>query len=123
MATSHTSTSRHPVPYATVFDVVVRSIQHHGAKVTGADPAVGFVMASKRMGLATWGEDLTAQVWAEGPGTTVVSLTSKLKFGLVDWGKNKRNVAAIEGLIARALGPGAGSAAAPPPPPPAPPPP
>lgn len=48
MATSHTSTARHPVPCATVFEVVVRSIQQHGAKVTGADPAIGFVMASKR---------------------------------------------------------------------------
>ncbi len=68
-----------------------------------ADPSQGYIQASSSMGLASWGEDLDVRVRATSPTTTEVDITSALKFGLVDWGKNKKNVAKIQAAITAAL--------------------
>jgi hypothetical protein len=42
--------------------------------------------------LVTWGEDLDVHLRPAPAGAVEVTIGSSLKFGLVDWGKNRENV-------------------------------
>lgn len=53
---------------------------------------------------ATWGEKLDASVHDEGGGSRV-RLESRLVFGLIDWGENRRNVEGIRAALDVRLAP------------------
>jgi hypothetical protein len=103
-----------PGAYDGVFNAVCHAAASSGMTVTHADPAAGVIQLSTSMGLATWGENLTAHLRPLPTGVEV-TLSSALKFGLVDWGKNKRNIDKLFARIEQVLRDG-------PPPPPGPPP-
>jgi hypothetical protein len=84
--------------YRDVFDAVVRAVRVEGMTVTLADGAVGVVGVSSPMSAFSWGEDAEVRVWQAQPGVIGVGMQSKLKFGLVDWGRNKKN---LDRLFAR----------------------
>lgn len=42
--------------------------------------------------MLTWGENLLVGVRPMSPDSTEVSVHSALKFGLVDWGRNRANI-------------------------------
>jgi hypothetical protein len=113
MAISSEGATEFAAPYPVVFDAVCRAAQAEGMTVVGADPATGVVRVSAGMSAFSWGENADVHVWGAGEGRTGVQVRSALKFGLVDWGRNKRN---IDRLFARV---GDVLAAGPPPPPPA----
>jgi hypothetical protein len=73
-------------------------------KVKSADQNTGRIVASSGMSLASWGEELIIEVWEPSPGQAGVRVTSQLKAQLVDWGKNKKNIAAVFNAISGALG-------------------
>ena len=56
------------------------------------DPYAGVVMFKTPMTMWSWGENLHARVFPSGADQTDVEIRSSLKFGLVDWGKNRRNI-------------------------------
>ncbi|MFN3215935.1 MAG: hypothetical protein ACE367_05535 [Acidimicrobiales bacterium] len=60
--------------------------------------------AGRRSARATWGEKLEASVTADGDHTRV-ELESRLVFGLVDWGENRKNVEAIRSGLDAVLRP------------------
>ena len=92
MATSSEATHQFAHDYSTVFDATVAAVQTSGMTVKSADPTSGMIIGSASMGMASWGEDLTLRLWQDHDGQTSVQASSSLKFGLVDWGKNKKNI-------------------------------
>ena len=73
-------------------------------KVKSADQNTGRIVAGSGMSMASWGEELIIEVWEPSPGQAGVRVTSRLKAQLVDWGKNKKNIAAVFNAISGALG-------------------
>lgn len=100
MPASKSETRLVPGDYDSVFRAVCQSATSSGMTVTVADPAAGVIQMSTSMGMATWGENLDARLRPLPPGVEV-TLSSALKFGLVDWGKNRQNIETLFGLIAR----------------------
>jgi hypothetical protein len=49
--------------------------------------------------MASWGENIQVVVGSDGPGRSRAKITSSLKFGLVDWGKNRKNLDTIEAAV------------------------
>lgn len=103
MATRSAASLPVPAPYAAAFDATYQALVHLGMNVRFADLNQGYIQASTSMGLASWGEDLDVRVRPTSPTTTAVDITSALKFGLIDWGKNDKNIAKIQTAIATAL--------------------
>jgi hypothetical protein len=68
------------------------------------DPASGRIIISSGISLASWGEEILVQVWEPAPGQAAVRVSSQVKAQLVDWGKNRKNVAAVFDALSRALG-------------------
>ena len=98
MAASTSETRLVPGNYDGVFHAVCQAAASCGMTVTLADPAAGVIQMSKSMGLATWGENLAAHLRPLPTGVEV-TLSSALKFGLVDWGKNRQNVESLFGVV------------------------
>ena len=68
-----------------------------GFHIRFSDPTTGRVKAARGMNLATWGETVDVTVRSLGPGITAVTVSSHLRFGLFDWGRNRGNVDQILG--------------------------
>jgi hypothetical protein len=98
--------------YGAVFDAACAAARAEKMNVTFADPAQGLITVSAAMSAFSWGENAEIRVWEVHPGRAGVRIRSALKFGLVDWGRNKKNVDRLFGRIAELL-------TNPPPPPPA----
>lgn len=98
MATSKEATHQFEEEYARVFAAVCDAVRTEGMTIRAADLATGTIAVSSSMSAFSWGENATVRVWQESPRMTSVAVRSSLKFGLVDWGKNRRNV---EKLFAR----------------------
>ncbi|MDP3972048.1 MAG: hypothetical protein Q8P61_03950 [Candidatus Nanopelagicales bacterium] len=93
-----------PFDYGIVFAAVGETLPAVGFRVVSADPATGVIHGTTELSPASWGENLTIQLGSAQPAETTVVIHSNLKFGLVDWGKNKRNVAKIQEELRRRLG-------------------
>ena len=77
--------------------------------VVAADPAAGRIQLSTSMSMLTWGENLVVGVRSMSPDSTEVSVHSALKFGLVDWGRNRENIGNLFQRIAAAVNAPAGA--------------
>ena len=125
MATAKDAARTYQADYAAVFDAVGRAAVRCGMGVRAADPATGAFTLSTSASLMSWGENLGVQVGQLEPGVIQVAMRSDLKFGLVDWGKNAKNINRFFAALDAELGlagplPGVAPApqqAAPPPPP------
>lgn len=103
MATSKSEAQTYAGEYAAVFDAACRAAGLVGMTVTRADPSTGVINLSSSMSFTSWGENVVLQVGQLGPGAVQVAVRSDLKFGLVDWGKNAKNVNQLLGTIDVAL--------------------
>jgi hypothetical protein len=72
-------------------------------KVKSADQDTGRIIAGKGMSMRSWGEEVIVEVWEVSPKKAGVRVSSRLKAQLVDWGANKKNVAAVIDAIAAEL--------------------
>ena len=72
-------------------------------KVKSADQSNGRIIAKKGMSLRSWGEEVVVEVWEVSPKMAGVRVTSRVNAQLMDWGKNKQNVAEILDALAAAL--------------------
>lgn len=98
MAISSDGTATFKGEYGTVFDAVCTAAVAEQMTLRGANPSTGVITISSSISAFSWGQNGTIRVWQHEPGTIAVSIRSSLKFGLVDWGRNRRNV---ERLLAR----------------------
>lgn len=92
MATAKDAARTYQADYAAVFDAAARAAARCGMGVKAADPATGVLTLSTSMTLMSWGENLGVQVGQLEAGVMQVSIRSDVKFGLVDWGKNTKNI-------------------------------
>jgi hypothetical protein len=92
MAVSRDAAFAFPGDPATVFTAVQTALVAEGLRVDRLDAAAGVIYASAGVTILTWGENITIRVWSGSPGYTNVSVGSALKFGLVDWGKNREHI-------------------------------
>lgn len=92
MATAKDAARTYQAEYAPVFDAACRAAARCGMGVQTADPATGAITLSTSMSMMSWGENLGVQVGQVEPGTIQVGIRSDVKFGLVDWGKNTKNI-------------------------------
>ena len=92
MAISRDRTQVFTEEYPRVFSAVCEAAALEEMTVVAADPGRGAITLKTRVTVWSWGENLHAQVFQVAPGSTSVTVTSSLKFGLVDWGKNARNL-------------------------------
>ncbi len=72
------------------------------------DPASGEweVRAAQPMTNLSWGERIHVVTATYPGGGTQVAVESKLVFGFVDWGRNRRNVESVLASLDQTLGPG-----------------
>ena len=109
MARKRESTRLFREPYGVVFDAVVWvASTAMSLSIASVDPVAGSIEASSTMTLLTWGEHLSFRVWQQDD-QAAVQVSSRLKFGLVDWGRNGKNVETFFATLTAAL---AGSAQA-----------
>jgi hypothetical protein len=109
-----------PVPYQQAFDATAASLPAAKMTLRSADPQTGVIVASTGMSLTSWGEDVTIRLAASDDGaSTNLWMESKMKFGLVNWGKHDQNFNNVVAAVQRALH--GGGPAAPPQQPPQPP--
>ena len=92
MATSSDGRAEFSGEYPTVFAAVCTAAAAEGMQVTAADDRSGLITVSAGMSAFSWGENAEIRVGEVSPGLQSVSVRSALKFGLVDWGRNKKNV-------------------------------
>ena len=92
MAISKDAARTYQLEYAPVFDAACRAAARCNMSVQSADPATGAITLSTSMSLASWGENIALQVGQLEPGVIQVGMRSGVKFGLVDWGKNDKNI-------------------------------
>lgn len=94
---------QHPGPADRVFAATCQALVSLTMTITFADPASGTIRASSGMTMFSWGENLELNVIPVGAEATAVSMGSGLKFGLIDWGKNRKNIERIHQAIGAAL--------------------
>jgi len=93
------------VPWAQAFDRVAQALGSVPKMVVkSADRVTGRIHVSKKMSLMSWGENILVDVFEAAPGQTTVKAKSQLKAQLVDWGANKKNIAAVFTAVDQALG-------------------
>jgi hypothetical protein len=85
-----------PHAYPQVFQACVQVVANSRFRISTADPERGKIFASRGMSWLSYGEDLAIQVWQQAPDAPCgLEITSTLIYGLVDWGRNRKNVEAI----------------------------
>jgi hypothetical protein len=90
-----------PQPPAAVFEALGRVLATQGARIAESDQAVGRIVAKTSFTLASYGETIVMTVAPDTPSGTRLTVRSTLKWGLVDWGKNQRNLdRMVDGLTA-----------------------
>ncbi len=86
-----------------LFQAFTTVIPAAGMSITAADVQTGLIQGGSSIGMASWGENIQVLVAGVGPGRSRAKVMSSLKFGLVDWGKNRKNLDTIEGAVRAAL--------------------
>jgi hypothetical protein len=90
-----------PQPPAAVFEALGRVLTSQGARIAQSDADAGRIVAKTSFTMASYGETIVLTVTPNTAGGTRLTMRSTLKWGLVDWGKNRRNLDRfIDGLTA-----------------------
>lgn len=106
-----------------IFRALDATVRRLGMEIVYGNPQAGSLRFKAGMSAWSWGEELDALVQPAGPDTVKVQIRSSLKLGLVDWGRNNKNLDRLFGELEAQLAVTSGSPAVTPPPPPPPPPP
>lgn len=80
-----------------VFDTMLQVLKENSFLIEGnLDSSKRKIVATAKTTWASWGENILVDIIPLGENEEVeVSLTSSLKFGLIDWGKNTKNIKKI----------------------------
>lgn len=94
------------VPYVVAFDAVMTALPWLSMKVGKCDPSAGIVIAKTRMTALTWGERILVDVWAIDPAKTGMKVESTVVYGLLDLGRNAKNIDRVIDAVHRAMSTG-----------------
>jgi hypothetical protein len=78
--------------YDSVFNVACWAAVDSGMTLHHADRVAGVISLTTSASFASWGERVGVRLGQVAPGCIQVSARSELKFGLVDWGANAKNL-------------------------------
>ncbi len=92
MPRSHQSSMTFPVGRDEVFQACMKAVSQCGFRITQSNPEAGQIEARARMGLRSWGENITITVSPEGRADIKSSCRG---IQVIDYGKNKANVNAL----------------------------
>lgn len=81
------------------YNAAYTTLMSLGMRVVSGDRSRGTWRAASSMDMMSWGEDIDVSVIPAGPDASRVNVKSELKFGLVSWGKNKKNINRIHGAL------------------------
>ena len=66
------------------------------------NPQTGVVSGETRLNAMSWGENLLVRIVPNAQGTCNVTFSSQMKYGIVSWGRNDKNIEAmIQGMNAQ----------------------
>ncbi len=92
-------------PQAEVRVAVERAVYELGLEVK-PDSSEWEIRGARTMSTLSWGEQIKVLMATSPGGGTQVLAESKLVFGFVDWGRNKKNVDQLLTSMAALIGPG-----------------
>lgn len=102
MPASHQNSAVFSAGRDEVFRACLEAVSQCGFRTVGSDPEAGRIQARSRMGLRSWGENITITVGAGGK----VDITSSCRgIQIIDYGKNKANVSGLFSALAPLLPP------------------
>ena len=102
MPASHQASMTFPAGRDEVFQACMRAVSQCGFRVADSDPETGQIEAKARMGMRSWGENITINISAEGRADIKSSCRG---IQLIDYGKNKANVNALFSALGLLLPP------------------
>jgi hypothetical protein len=110
VARQHDRTVPFRYPYGVVLDAFAQALPPAGFRVSTVDPGRGMVFAVRGTSAWSWGENVTVQLGQPAPDQpTEARIHSALAFGLVDWGRNRKNIdlilTAVTGHLDQYAGP------------------
>lgn len=89
---------------AAIADLIPVAFAAVGAELAPTEESEPMVYrGSRSAGWVSWGERVTAIIAESEEGSTV-TIVSRLKVGLLDWGQNRRNVEGIFASLSSDLG-------------------
>jgi hypothetical protein len=90
--------------YDAVFNAACWAAGESGMTLHHADRVAGVISLTTSASFASWGERVGVRLGQDAPGCVQVSARSELKFGLVDWGSNAKNLDRLFRQMDAALG-------------------
>ena len=103
MGRAYTATRSYSADPGAVVGHMPAAFESIDSQVESSDAASGTTKGSKGVRFLSCGERVSAQVSPADGGSTV-TVESKLKFGLIDWGNNKRNVEGVLASLSKGVG-------------------
>jgi len=91
MPASHQSSMTFPAARDEVFQACMKAVSQCGFRVVESNPEAGQIKARTRMGLRSWGENITI-ISADGRADIKSSCRG---IQVIDYGKNKANINAL----------------------------
>lgn len=106
MAPAVSLTRTFPGDYDAVFSAACWAAVEAGMTLHHADRLAGVISLTTSASFASWGERVGVRlgVGLDAPGCVQVTARSELKFGLVDWGTNAKNLDRLFRQIDAVLG-------------------
>ena len=92
-----------PAPPQALWNALPAGVAAIGGQGPFYDPQRGFVSCRTGMSFLSWGQEITVSVAPAEGGSTLTILT-KLKFGLFDWGEGKRLAKRFAAAVSYAAG-------------------
>ena len=85
-ANNCTQTRLYAVPLAEILSTLPYVIGQAGYSLTFLDPGAGCFNCTSSMTITSWGSNIFVQTGTDPDGDAWVTIASRAKFGLVDWG-------------------------------------
>lgn len=102
MPASYKTSTGFPASGSDVYQACLTAVPQCGFSIQSSNPSTGQIDARARMGVRSWGENITIAVSQDGR----VDITSACRgIQMVDYGKNKANVEKIVSALTALLPP------------------
>ncbi len=92
----------YPAPKDAAYEAALKVLDGLNVKIKDADKQAGTISGRKGASLWTWGEHIAIKIDAV-PGGCAVYVESRVKYQLVDYGRNRENVVKVLAELDRSL--------------------